>query len=339
MYFEDRYYDEKFYQSKIFDFYFKDLKLGVLDIETTGLNPEKSKMILGGILMPINSGIRTLQFFSETRDEEASILNDYLSELSNFDVLISYNGDNFDLPFINRRLKANNISLYDDHPSYNYLALHQSFDLYRIVNRYSTLRKILPNLKQKTVEAYMGLWYDRTDQISGAESVELYHKFLITKNPSIRETIMLHNLDDILQLSKLIRILEKLDLHKIMYYSGFIVSNYDTKLYIKIIALKKDVIYISGLHRNINMDYSCYGVNYEARISKVRGDFYLKIPYKLEKNCCYIDLEEQLIDCSPLEKYPGFQSGYLIIKDGLEIRYAEINHLIQLILKEILKEI
>jgi hypothetical protein len=219
------------------------------------------------------------------------------------------------------------------------MPLFQSIDLYRILDRYSNFRKLLPNLKQKTVETFLGLWSDRADKISGAESVELYNEFLRTGNPVIRDTILLHNKDDILQLSRLIKVFEKLDLHRIMFHTGFIVSDRGRKAYIRNIALQKDSILVSGTHKNIDMDYRCYQASHEAVFSAKQHDFTLRMPWQYKKNYAYIDLEEFSFDCSGMEKYAGYESGYLLIKNNEEINYAEVNHLIKLLLKEILKEL
>ena len=332
MYFVNDNYKEFFYQSNILNFYFDDLNLGVIDIETTGLNPDQSHFILGGLVVPDSQGKKSLQIFSDSKEEEASLLRSYLSEIKDLDLLISYNGDHFDLPFLNRRIKYNHIPREE-------LPMFQSFDLYRILDRYSTFRKLLPNLKQKTVETFLGLWTDRSDEISGAESVELYHKFLKTGDPAIRDIILLHNKDDILQLSRLMKVLEKLNLHKIMYHNGFVVSHQRKKIYIRKIEFHKNSILVSGFHKNIPLDYRSYQASHEAAISAKTGDFTLRVPLKYTKGYAYVDLDEFIFDCSILEKYPGYQSSYLLVKNSDEINYAEVNHLLKLIIKEILESL
>lgn len=203
MYCINEHYPEAFYQSNIFRFYFDGLQLGVIDIETTGLNSDRSRFILGGLVVPDTQGKKAIQLFSESNEEESALIRSYLDELKELDVLVSYNGDHFDLPFLNRRIQHHRFSGET-------LPLFQSFDLYRILDRYSNFRKLLPNLKQKTVETFLGLWSDRADEISGSESVELYHQFLRSGDPSIRDTILLHNKDDILQLSRLLKVLKSL---------------------------------------------------------------------------------------------------------------------------------
>ena len=69
------------------------------------------------------------------------------------------------------------------------------------------------------------MWAKRADEISGAESVDLYYRFLETGDRAVRDIILLHNKDDIMQLSRLIKILGKLDLHEIMFHTGFPVAH------------------------------------------------------------------------------------------------------------------
>lgn len=336
-------YEEQFYQSNIFNRYFKDLKIGVLDIETTGLNPDKSKLIIGGLLTPQDNHLKVKQFFLDRRDEEPELLEAYLSSLKDIDVLVTYNGDHFDLPFINRRIhantsvKSNPVSSAISLP-FGSMPIHQSFDLYRIIGRHSVLKRMLPNLKQKTVEDYMGLWSDRSDQISGRESVDLYYQYLKSKDPGLREIMLLHNRDDILQLSRLLKILDKLDLHHVLFNTGFAVSDENKKVFINKIVFKRDHLSVSGIHKNLPMDYRYYGISHEAAFSKENGDFTLNIPFKNGKGYSYVNLDEFAMDFSEFEKYAGFRSGYLILKDKTQINFAEHNHLVQQIIKEILRE-
>jgi uncharacterized protein YprB with RNaseH-like and TPR domain len=332
MYLFSETYQEPFYESKLFRFYFEGLKLGVIDIETTGLNPDYSRFILGGLVAPDPQGKRAVQLMAESKEEEASLLTAYLCELSDLDVLVSYNGDNFDLPFLNRRMLRSRIS-GDLPPAF------LSLDLYRILDKYSNFRRLLPNLKQKTVETFLGLWADRADEISCAESVELYLQYLKTGDDAIRDTILLHNRDDILQLSRMLRVFDKLDLHKIMFHTGFIISNQGKKAYIRSILLRKDSILVTGVLKNVSTDYRCYQNSHEAEFSGKRGDFTVKIPWKNKLSSSFIDLEEFVFDCSVLEKYPAYESGYLLVRTDTEVNYAETNHLIKLLLKEILKEL
>lgn len=323
---------EGFYQSNILDFYFKDLNIGVIDIETTGLNPVRDRFVLGGLLLPESAGKRTMQFLSESNDEEMELLNTYLSHLRKLDVLVTYNGDHFDLPFLSSRFLHYNIPAKE-------LSFCHSFDLYHVLHRFSTLRKFLPNLKQKTVENFLGLWTERLDEISGLESVELYHQFLKAGDQTMRDTILLHNRDDIMQLSRLMRILGKLDLHEIMFYTGFPIAHQKMRAFVRRIRFQKDLLLISGVHKNFPIGYRCFKATHEAVFSAKSAEFILKIPLMNINGSRYLDLASYQFDCSELEKYPSCHSGYLLLENHLKLNYAEINHFIKSIIKEIMKEL
>ena len=224
----------------------------MLDIETTGLTPARSKFVLGGLLTFAEDCTTLKQFFAESAAEESRLLSLYLAEALQYDALITYNGARFDIPFLRERAERLGLPA----PDFPY-----NLDLYLVLNRFSALRKVLPNLKQKTVEEFMGLWPLRKDDISGAESARLYQEYLRLSKNSIRlesnanlesstqleigvnleesawlensarleniaakaalEAMLLHNRDDVLQLARLLPVLEKTDFHSAMYAFGF----------------------------------------------------------------------------------------------------------------------
>ena len=167
MQFVDERYEENFYTSGLFDLYFGGARPAVFDIETTGLSPASAKLILGGLLTPCAGGVRIRQFLSDGGHEEPELLGMYMDALSEADVLFSYNGDSFDRPFLTERLKRR-------HRGKGFHR-HMSVDMYRVVRSHSNLGAVLPNLKQKTLENYMGLWRFSSDRASGADSARLYH--------------------------------------------------------------------------------------------------------------------------------------------------------------------
>lgn len=338
MYTENKHYADLFYESHIFNDYFKGLNVGILDIETTGLQPQKSSVILGGLVTSTPTGIETWQIFSESRSEEKALLEDYCRKIADLDVLVTYNGNHFDLPFLLSRLQATGLYQPQRAASSPFFA-KKSFDLYAAVNKYSTIRKSLPNLKQKTLETYMGIWSQRTDEISGAESVELYFRYLRTKDPKIRETILLHNQDDILQLTRLMRVLDKLDLHKILFYTGFPIRSNGMVLLVEEIVLQKNRLCLYGCHRHLPMDYRHYADSHTAELSTASGRMEITIPLQQENGCSYVDLEAFSIDFSDFAKYPAMHSGYLLIKEGTEIHHMETNRFCKRLLQEILQEL
>lgn len=84
-----------------FETYFGGLSMGVLDIETSGLSPESSQVILVGILSARreDGALIMKQFFAEDPGEEEALLKAVDRDYQNLDFLVTYNGRAFDLPF------------------------------------------------------------------------------------------------------------------------------------------------------------------------------------------------------------------------------------------------
>lgn len=316
------------YKSSVYDFYFGSMKTGVLDIETTGLNPSVNRFILGGLYTFSEGALH--QFLAENRDEEQEALAGFSRMLDELDMVITYNGRHFDMPFMRKR--ASNAAGIKPLPSlYN-------LDLYLVLNGHSPLKRFVPNLRQKTVENYMGLWSSRDDEISGAESVELYAAYEKTGDPGLEKIILLHNSDDIFQLARLIKVIGKSDFHRAMFHLGFPAG----PLNVEKIRIERDFLSVSGIQRSIDMEYSCfsfYELPVEARFSKKTRSFILKLPIIRDRGMVIADLEALDMECSPFEKYPSYASGFLVLERQGERNYMEINHLIKAFTKNFLERI
>lgn len=309
-------FDESIYSGSAFDFYFKDLRIGTLDIETTGLNPARNKFILGGLF---DFQTKTMhQIFAENRGEEAEALKSFAGEVSGLDMVITYNGRHFDMPFINKRL--NNFKMKGCTP-YN-------LDLYLVVNGHSPIKKFVPNLKQKTVENYMGLWQSRADEISGAESVELYDRYEKSGDPQLEEKILLHNSDDVLQLTRLLKVISKADFHKAMFHLGFPVG----PLTVEKIRLEGGSLTVYGMQRRICMDYMGFLLDdypVETHFDSRSCDFYMKFPIIRDSGLAIIDLDAAGLARDEFEIYPTYSSGFLVLEDHNDRNFMEINHFIR----------
>lgn len=312
---------------KILEDYFGNCKVILLDIETTGLVSEKNKVILGGLLVFSENPSDVIQFFSETKADEKQILGQLIPFLASADIIVSYNGNAFDLPFLNKRLLKN--GFHDQIP------LYKSFDLYRLFRK-SSFSKILPNLKQKTVEDYMGISFERTDPISGKQCIFFYQAYQKTKDSALKEAILLHNRDDLFQLHKLMDLLKNLDLHEAMYHNGFNIIDADKKINISQIRFSPRSLIAKGFHFGIPMDFVQYSEPYKVDLSILTQSVCIEIPFIKKANSIYVDLTEFNLDIQGFEKFSGYQSGYLILKNGKEICYTEINQLIKRICREIL---
>jgi len=326
------------YASKAFDMYFGGCSICVLDIETTGLSPSGSYFVLGGLLAIGEGGeARLKQYFAEDIQEETALLKKYIEEASEFDVILTYNGKYFDVPFLLSRAGKKELDIFD---------MPHNLDLYMVLNGYSTLRKFLPNLKQKTVEDFMGLWPYRSDKISGADSANLYREYLYRKETyqdtkDCIELMLLHNRDDVLQLGKLLPVLEKVDFHKAMYALGFPVISGNKKLSVKSIKLDKNYLKITGFQKSAPIDFISYGSesgDCYIRFEKKQSDFELLIPVFSKAGAAVIDLLTLPVDINDeLSSFPNFESGYLIIKNKDDIMHLEVNCFIKNYLLKTLK--
>lgn len=318
--------DENIYTSNLLDFYFKGLKIGILDIETTGLNPSRNKFILGGLYTLEDRILH--QFFAESRQEEKAALEAYIDELNKLDMVITYNGKHFDMPFIAKRAHAHGIDC----------RLPYNLDLYLVLNGHSPVKKFVPNLKQKTVENYMGLWQDRTDEISGGESVELYNEFERTHDPDLEKKILLHNSDDVLQLTRLIKVVSKSDFHKAMYHLGFPAG----PLTVEKIRIEKDSLTISGTQRTLDISYMGFAYGswpVESHFDSRESAFCMKFPLIRDAGLAIIDLEAAGLNAGEFEIYPTCSSGFLAIEAQNDRHFMEINHFIKTFIELFIKDI
>ncbi len=352
-----KHFDEQIYTSTMLDFYFADLKVGVLDIETTGLDPSRNKFILGG-LFDLQS--KTMhQFFAENRSEEKQALEEFYQLISSFDMVITYNGKHFDMPFIARRMKAHGIGTDPDHidgPIDTAVLLPYNLDLYLVVNGHSPIKKFVPNLRQKTVENYMGLWQSRDDEISGAESVELYNKYEKSGDRELEAKILLHNSDDVLQLTRLIKVLSKCDMHRAMYHLGFPikVDNANTGiLIVDKIKTERNSLFISGRqtpHRSGTASRGTpYGIDYmgfsygdwpaESRFESRNMSFSMQLPVIRESGLCIIDLDAAGLDRRAFEKYPSSNSGFLVLENHNNRNFMEANHFVKTFIESFMSNI
>ena len=176
--------------------YFEGMRCCVLDIETSGLSRENSKVILIGLLTETDSGVKVTQFLAENHYEEHKVLQATLDFLrrENIGYLVTYNGASFDMPFIGKRLEAHffeeSINLYD-------------LDLFRFIKCGTDLRQRLDSLSQKSVENYYGILGDRDDSITGRESVTMFDEYSLTGNSTLEKIILTHNREDVLHLYRL----------------------------------------------------------------------------------------------------------------------------------------
>ncbi|MBR3042412.1 MAG: ribonuclease H-like domain-containing protein [Eubacterium sp.] len=171
--------------------FFGDKKICMFDIETTGLSPLKSFTYLIGINVFKDGEWQIIQLFNDDGSSEPEMIRTLHSVLEDMDVLIHFNGDTFDIPYIEKRTemieRTYHISMV------NHFRDTKSFDLLKDIRPYK-FSLGLPNLKQKTIERYIGL--DRVDMYNGGQLIDVYLGYLAAKDEKSRKLVLRHNRDD-----------------------------------------------------------------------------------------------------------------------------------------------
>ena len=307
--------------------YFSGCRIGVLDIETTGLNQSRDRFILGGLY---DTKERIMhQVFAQTRGEEKEALEAFMDLVNRMDAVITYNGRHFDSAFLRERLAVCGLPAGP---------MPYDLDLYRMVSGHSPLRRFVPNLRQKTLENYMGLWSDRTDEISGGDSVELYDEYCRTQDGELVRQILLHNSDDVLQLTRLTRVLPKCDVHRAMYKMGFPAGSPGRMVHVERIDFHRDRLLISGLQKDDPIAFRCYELDGQpvfADFDPESGGFRAEVPLVLRSGICVVDLRALNMGEHEFDGYPTSGSGFLVLREGDEYRCREINHFVRRFIQRI----
>ena len=329
------------YTSRLLERYFPGMKLGVFDIETTGLNPAETEVVLAGFLEVNPDGsAAAAQYFAEKAGEERQLLAAIFKEFKKYDILLTYNGKHFDLPYVCRRAELNG---FDDVriPCHN-------LDLYLVLHGHSTLKQIIKSLKQKNVEDYMGLHIDRKDEISGADSVLLYQSFLeesdTGRKEELKQKILLHNHDDILQLYRILPVVQQTDFHRAMSHLGFPVRGTADwpQLNIGRIRMDNNGLEVTGFYSGSQISYASYDSGMAPYTCSFTpdGNFRFLFYTQHHKSSYYIQLSALLTESNrnALTCYPGHVNGYLILTEGKQVNWLEINMFVQTFLQQFMEQ-
>ena len=167
-----------------------------LDIETTGLSPSKAEVFLIGTAALREDRLYVRQFFAEDLSEEKDILEAFARYVRDFDTIITFNGNKFDIPFLEKRS-----FIYGIDPAFSEKA---GIDIYKRIQPYKKLLGV-PDMKQKTLERFIGLL--RQDKKSGREMISLYGNYISSRNQVCQDLLLRHNQDDLTGLFDLLPLL------------------------------------------------------------------------------------------------------------------------------------
>nr|WP_300006108.1 ribonuclease H-like domain-containing protein [Tissierella sp.] len=169
------------------------------DIETTGFNRKSDIVYLVGILYFDRTKDSWIldQYFANELNDEPILIMESAKFLMGFETIINYNGNSFDIPFINSKLDFYKIPLQLDKS--------KSLDLYSILRKNKNLLEV-ENLKLKTVEKYLGIY--REDMYSGKDCIDFYTDYILTGDEELKDRLLKHNYDDLYYLIDIIDVLD-----------------------------------------------------------------------------------------------------------------------------------
>ena len=188
-------------EAVIFPYPLKELgdpqELLFFDIETTGLSASQGQVyLIGALAYEAGEGWVLRQWFADSLADEEAVLCAFFDFASGFTTLIHFNGDSFDIPFLEKCAAQYGIAAP--------LGRLQSLDLYRLIRPY---RKLFPDgrLNQKSMERWLGL--TRLDRYTGGELISVYEAYTVSGDAVLCRNLLLHNEEDLTGLPVLLSLL------------------------------------------------------------------------------------------------------------------------------------
>lgn len=183
-----------------------------LTIETTGLSPDRHRIISIGTGQIHEDMAEIMILFSDNKDDELTIIEEAMKLLADAERIITWNGDSFDLRFISRRS-----SVYGKKYS-----LPDSYDLRKVL---SPLRRFIANdsMSMYSLLDNMGIADDK--QPDGATIATMYRTFISTGEERYASPVTGHSI------YKLTGIMNLMALHECLRLNMIHVSSlkiYDT---------------------------------------------------------------------------------------------------------------
>ena len=260
------------------------------DIETTGFSSKSTKMYMAGVLYADSETgtFHTIQWFLEDYAEESALICEFLMFIKKYKCLIHYNGQGFDIPYIEAKCSSYNI-IFD-------FSAFMHIDLYKYAAKLKNIFKT-ENLKQKTMETFFDL--NREDIFSGGDLISVYYDFMEKRDERAAHFLLLHNYEDLKGMTTLVHILAYTNIFKQGYtFSSMTIESLTTSDGLK----KKEAII--ELHLNIPVP---------KRVSFGHQEFYMtafndKIRIKIQ---VYTDELKYF--------YPNYKDYYYLPEEDMSI--------------------
>lgn len=158
----------------------------VFDIETTGFTAETSTLYLIGCGFYHEGKWMISQWFNDDGESECDIIVCFMEFLQHYKQLLHYNGDGFDIPFLQKKIAQYKLPYTFDHI--------ESIDIYKQLRPMKEIFHV-ENLKQKTLEHYLGI--KRLDKYTGGDLIKVYQDYLKKNTETGRQHLIQHNYEDL----------------------------------------------------------------------------------------------------------------------------------------------
>ena len=253
-----------------------------LDIETTGLKPETSHLYLFGCIWQDAPGYwQFRQWFAESPFEERSVLREVNEFAARFSTFVHFNGDRFDLPYLNS--KASDLGID------SVFLQRSSLDLYPILKPLKALL-CLPNCRQKSFESFLDT--GRKDIYNGGELIDLYYRYVRTGEASLLQPLLLHNEEDVLGTVSLLSFFPYVRLASgTTEFSGVSLLSDDEDVLLELTTKDRYPVRVTALSRGILLRAEEERVLLKLPAAEQTLKFYYPDP----RSYCYLISEDQAI--------------------------------------------
>lgn len=280
----------------------------VLDIETTGVDRKLCFIQAVGILTSDKKD-NFYQYYAETFEDEKYLLLD-LWDLINDKEIISYNGINFDLPFILARMDFHDIR----HPQYI-----KHFDIYRFIieNKYYF---DYGEYSLQAIEAYNNI--ERFEKFEHVEDSLFYEKILDEK----ARDILVHNKYDVINTEKLLSFVSETIRLKTMTIN---IENKELSLYLEKVKINNNIMKLSLVTEPINNNYRYENMNYRLQWHDESLEIYMSIKegYIAKDQLGYVHVQTWDNPLLCISNYK-LASGIILIYHNKKLELENIKNLI-----------
>jgi uncharacterized protein YprB with RNaseH-like and TPR domain len=174
--------------------FFQPETIGFVDIETTGLYAIHPLFLIGTLGFVDGRGV-IRQYLARGFDEERAVLYEAFQWIKKMELLVSFNGRCFDLPYLRNRMRFHRLAAEWDR--FQLDLLHPARRRYR---------GRLPDCRLLTLEREV-LGAVREHDIPGAQVAENYHRFLDFNDRAYLDPILRHNTHDLMAMAELLGVL------------------------------------------------------------------------------------------------------------------------------------